>query len=195
MRRKALCAVGAAGAMVASVLLTLTMPAEAQPYPPGPCVSPSSATAGSVGIGGTLNIALTPGCAWTPGAALSVAVNGTGIPGKTANGSGGGNVTVTAVSATQLSVDDPVTTPAQCGANTVTASGPSRVAQGGRATHTVTFTVLCPGVTPGAVTKAATSRVALTGANLARWSAIGLGLIVIGAVFVAADRRKARARD
>ncbi|MDQ4131951.1 MAG: hypothetical protein M3179_01835 [Actinomycetota bacterium] len=193
MRRKAVCAIGAACAMVASVLLTLVVPAEAQPYPPGPCVSPSAGAAGSVGVGGTLNVALTPGCAWTPGAALSVSVNGTNIPGKTANAAGSANVSITVVSTTQLSVDDPVAAPGRCGPNTVSASGPSRVAAGGTAVHNVTFTVLCPGVTPSAVTK--TSRVALTGANLARWSAIGLGLIIIGAVFVTADRRKARARD
>lgn len=196
MRRKAVCAVGAACALVASMLLTLATPANAQPYPPGPCVSPSSGAAGSVGIGGTINIALTPGCGWTPGAALNVAVNGTGIPGKTANAAGGANVVITVVSATQLSVDDPVAAPGQCGTNTVTASGPSTVARGGTSVHTTTFTVLCAaqqgGITPGQAAR--TSRVALTGANLVRWGAIALGLIVVGAVFLAADRRKARAR-
>lgn len=194
MRRKAVCAVGAACALLASVLFMLAAPAEAQTgYPPGPCVTPSTASAGNVAVGQTITITLAPGCAFTPGAGIAVTVNGISIPGKTANANGSTTVTITVVSATQLSVDDPVLTPAQCGANTVTASGPSRVAQGGRANHTVSFNVLCPGVTPGQVTKS--TRVALTGANLVRWSGIALALIVIGGLFVAADRRKARARD
>jgi hypothetical protein len=146
-----------------------------------------------VGIGATINVALNPSCAWNAGAALSVAVNGTPIPGKTANAGGGANVLITVVSASELSVDDPVKTAAQCGTNTVTASGPSRVAQGGTSVHTQTFTVVCGAATPAKVTK--TTRVALTGANLARWGAIAFGLILIGGLFVAADRRRAKARD
>lgn len=193
MRRKAVYAVGAACAMIASVLLVVAAPADAQNYPPG-CVSPSQADAGSVPVGGTITIDLDPGCDWNPGTPLTVTVNGTTITGKVASSNGHGRVVITVISATQLSVDDPVLAPGQCGTNTVVASGASNVARGGTSTHTETFTVVCPAsvATP---TAAGTKSLSLTGANLARWAAIALGLIVIGGLFVAADRRKARSRD
>ena len=121
-------------------------------------------------------------------------VNGVDIPGKVATASGFVLVDITVVSTTQLSIDDPILTPAVCGVNTATARGPSPTAQGGISTQTANFTLNCPTaadtgtrtVTPVPV-QGTLSR---TGANMLRVVAAALALIVAGATAVIASRRR-----
>ena len=77
-------------------------------------------------------------------------------------------VDITVVSATQLSIDDPVLTPAICGTNTVVATGPSQTAQGGISTQTANFTLTCPDH-PGGGDATTQGRLSLTGANTLRY--------------------------
>ncbi|MDQ4070510.1 MAG: hypothetical protein M3203_13720 [Actinomycetota bacterium] len=130
---------------------------------------------------------------FTPGAAVTVTVNGVDIPGKVANASGFVLVDVTVLSTTQLSIDDPVITPAICGVNTVTARGPSPTAQGGISTQTATFTLTCPGTpAPAAATGTVQAQGILsrTGANTIRAVASALALVAVGAVVVVVARRR-----
>jgi hypothetical protein len=143
---------------------------------------------GNVSVGQRFVLQLAPTCLFTPGAAITVTVNGVNIPGKVANASGVVLVDVTVVSATQLSIDDPVLTPAICGVNTVTASGPSSSAQGGTSTQTARFTLGCPAVP--VVATPVQGRLSLTGANSARFAAIALVLMAAGSMAVVLTRRR-----
>jgi len=167
-------------------------PASAQPYPPGACTPDSANFAGDFVVGQTITLTLAANCVWDPGTGVATTVNGTPVGIKTASAAGTISVQITIVSATELSVDDPVQTAAYCGANTVVGVGASRASATGRSTHTTTFNISCPGA---AAQPAAKGRVALTGANVMRWSAIAVGLVVVGGMFLALDRRKARAGD
>lgn len=191
MRRKFMSAMGAVCLIAGATLFSLAAPATAQPYPPGPCDPPVSANfAGSFAIGSTITFTLPPTCVWNAGAPLTVTVNGVSIPGKVASANGSTTVTITIVSATQLSVDDPILVAGHCGTNTITGVGPSSVSRTGQSTHTTTFDVACDGV---AARPARGGTVALTGANVVRWSMIAAGLMLVGGLFVAIDRRRAKA--
>jgi hypothetical protein len=158
-------------------------------YPPGNCTTlTGSQNAGTVDVGQTFTIPVSPTCVFTPGAAVNVTVNGVNIPGKVANASGVVAVTITVVSATQLSVDDPVSVPSQCGGNTVVATGPSAAAGGSTVTQSAGFRVRCPAATANA-TK---GTVAFTGANIAKWSAGALVLIAGGFGLLFLSRRRKR---
>ncbi len=193
--------------LVGGVLMMLAPAASAQTsgYPPGVC-SPLSGNqdVGSVTVGQTFKVQLAPPCVFTAGASITVTVNGVTVTGKVATSDGFVLVTITATSATQLSVDDPTVTPAVCGVNTVVAKGPSAVANGQTVTQTATFTLICPGAattagatTGGTTTGAATAntgRLSLTGTNSLRLLAIAIALVAIGSMFVVATRRRAASR-
>jgi hypothetical protein len=179
-----------------SFLALLAPAASAQTgYPPGPCTATTGTLdVGVVTVGQHFVVQVAPTCVFTVGASVTVTVNGVNIPGKVANANGFVLVDITVVSATQLSVDDPVITPAVCGVNTVKASGPSSTAQGGAATQTATFTLNCPAAAaaPSASTGATPiqSRLSLTGANTLRFVAIALALVGAGSMAVVATRRR-----
>jgi hypothetical protein len=146
-----------------------------------------------VEIGQRFVVQLAPTCLFTPNAAVTVTVNGIDIPGKTAEASGVVLVDVTVLSATQLSIDDPVLTPAVCGDNTITARGPSTTAQGGTSTQTATFSLTCPAGLPGAgVATPVGSRLSLTGADSLRVAAAAVALVAAGAMLVVVARRQRR---
>jgi hypothetical protein len=197
----------AALAAVTATVFLLAPAASAQTggYPPGDCsVLTGTVDVGTVNVGQTFVVQLAPQCVFTPGAAVTVTVNGVNIPGKVATSSGTVLVEVTVVSATQLSIDDPVLTPAFCGpnaVNTVTATGPSAAAGGRQVTQTATFRINCPGTTTGGTTGATTGtttgparpitgRLALTGSNLLRFLAIALALVAMGSAIVITARRR-----
>lgn len=186
--------------VVGAALLALAPPASAQTgYPPGSCtVLTGTQDVGSVAVGQHFVVQLAPTCVFTAGAAVTVTVNGVNIPGKVANASGFTIVDITAVSATQLSIDDPVLTPAVCGVNTVSGQGPSAVAGGRTVTQTANFTLNCavaPAAPRSGPATPVTGRLSLTGANVARWLAAAFFLVAIGSLLVLADRRRHRVRN
>jgi len=180
-------------AVLGVVLLVLAPPAPAQTgYPPGPCTTVSgNQSVGAVSVGQHFVLQLAPTCLFTPGAAVTVTVNGVNIPGKVAQAGGVVLVDITVVSATQISVDDPVTAPAICGTNTVVGTGPSSTAQGGVSTLTATFPLTCPAA-PSAVTAVTPvqGRLSLTGANVVRMVAVALTLVAAGALALLVTRRR-----
>ena len=180
--------------LVGAMMLLVAPAASAQTgYPPGQCTAVTgSQNVGSVTIGQRFVLQVAPTCLFTPSAAVTVTVNGVDIPGKTAEPSGVVLVDITVVSATQLSIDDPVLTPAICGINTVTARGPSSSAQGGVSNQTAHFTLTCPPsgpATAGPATPVA-GRLSLTGANTLRYTAIALTLMIAGALALVVTRQR-----
>jgi|GEM_PF-2886396 len=173
--------------LMSGALVSLAPVASAQTgYPPALCTTANTAiSAGTHNVGSTFTVRLTPVCVWDPGVAVAVTVNGQSIGTKVADASGAVGVTVTVVSATQLSVDDPIAVAAHCGANNVSGTAPSSAAQA-NVSATATFNVACP----GAVAAPTRSGVAFTGANIARWGLIGLGLLAIGSLLVIGARRR-----
>jgi hypothetical protein len=179
--------------LVAGLLMVLAPAASAQTSGAGTCtVLTGTQDVGSVTVGQTFRLQVAPTCGFTPGTTLTVTVNGVNIPGKVANASGATVVTITVVSATQLSVDDPVLVAARCGVNTVVATGVSAVAAGRAVTQTANFNLVCPSA-PAAATPVA-GRLSLTGANVARWAAGALALVMLGSLFVVSARRRATTR-
>ena len=181
--------------LLSGVLLLVAPPAQAQTgYPPGLCTTVTgSQNVGNVSIGQRFVLQVAPTCLFTPGTPVTVTVNGVDIPGKTAEAGGFVLVDITVVSATQLSIDDPVLTPAICGVNTVTARGASSTAQGGISTQTATFTLTCPAASATPVAGTATpvaGRLSLTGANTMRFMAIALALVVAGSLALVTTRRR-----
>jgi hypothetical protein len=165
----------------------------------GTCTAVSGTTdVGTVTVGQQFVIQVAPTCAFNPGAALTVTVNGVSIVGKVANAGGQVLVTVTAISSTQLSVDDPTVTPAVCGVNTVTVSGPSSGSVSGVATQSATFTLTCgatattvaPIATTGVTTISGGSVLSRTGADSLRMVAVALALLGLGSLAVVATRRR-----
>lgn len=175
--------------LVAACLLVTPAASAQTAYPPGPCTTVSgSQDVGTVGVGQRFVVQIAPTCLFTPGAAITVTVNGIDIPGKVAEASGVVLVDITVVSATQLSIDDPVLTPANCGTNTVTARGASAAAQGGISAQTATFTLTCP--VGAAVATPVRGRLSLTGADTLRVVAVALAMAVSGAVVLIVTRRR-----
>ena len=180
-------------ALLSGVLLLVAPAASAQTgYPPGPCTTVTgSQHVGNVNIGQRFVLQVAPTCLFTPGTPVTVTVNGVDIPGKTAGPGGFVLVDITVVSATQLSIDDPVLTPAFCGTNTVTARGASSTAQGGISTQTATFTLNCPaGSATASPTTPVAGRLSLTGANTMRYAAMALALVVAGSLALVVTRRR-----
>jgi hypothetical protein len=179
-------------AIVGAGLFALAAPAGAQTGSGvGLCTTITGVqNVGNVAIGQRFVLQLAPTCVFDVGAAITVTVNGVNIPGKVANANGFVLVDITVVSATQLSIDDPVLTPAICGTNTVVARGPSATAQGGISTQTATFTITCPVVPVVATPVTSTGRLSLTGANTLRYVAIALALVAAGSMALVATRRR-----
>lgn len=184
-------AITALTALAAGVLLALAPAASAQTSGAGVCTTLSGTVdlTTPVTVGQTFRLVLAPTCAFTPGTPLTVTVNGVSIPGKVAQADGTGVVTITVVSTTQLSVDDPVIVTARCGVNTATASGVSAAAGGVVVSRTANFTLTCPAAAVAATP--VPGRLSLTGANVARWAAGALALVALGSLFVVAARRRA----
>jgi hypothetical protein len=176
--------------LLGAVVLLVVPPAQAQTgYPPGPCTTISGLqNVGNVAIGQHFVLQLAPTCLFTPGAVVTVTVNGVAIPGKVASAGGVVLVDVTVVSATQLSVDDPVLTPAICGTNTVVGSGPSSTAEGGVSTQTATFTITCPAT--AVVATPVQGRLSLTGTDVLRSVALALALVAGGTLALIVTRRR-----
>ena len=186
---------------VAGMMASVATPASAQA---GSGIGTCTATTGtqdvgSVSVGQQFVLQVAPTCVFDVGAILTVTVNGVNITGKVANVSGQVLITITVLSPTQLSVDDPVITPAVCGTNTVTVTGPSSVAVGGVATQTATFTVVCTStvttVPVTATTVAGAARpssgtLSLTGTDAIRFLVIAMGLIAVGTLAVLTSRRR-----
>ena len=135
-------------------------------------------------------------------AVIAKAVNGVGAGTKVANGGGGVFFNLQIESATSGLLNDPVTVPLHCGANTITASGQTLTGESaskglfvggptpnGPATVTGHFTVVCPGAAVGP-SAAGTGRVAFTGANIMRWSMAAAALIAVGILLVMGSRRR-----
>ncbi|HWC12394.1 MAG TPA: hypothetical protein VG455_14375 [Acidimicrobiales bacterium] len=175
-------------ALLSGLAVASVPEAGAQPYPPGPCtVTVSAQDLGAYNIGDVFTARLTATCAFDAGAAVSISVNGQDIGTKAADAGGGVTVTVRVVSATQLEINPFVA--GRCGTNNIVLTGPSSAARA-TVTHTGSFTVLCPGVTPP---KAVRGRVAFTGDNILRWGAVAAALVAFGGVLtVGARRRRAR---
>lgn len=168
----------------------MAVPAQAQVgYPPGPCTATVNASAaGTVAVGAVLTITLAPVCAWAPGSLVTVTVNGQVVLTKPSGLNGAVTVSVTAVSASTLSIDDPVLVPAICGTNTVTGTGTSPTASA-PATQTVTFGLNCASVVSQTGSRGLLS---FTGANLLRWTGIALGLVLVGALVLVPSRKRAK---
>lgn len=189
MRRTAL--LGSVAGLFAVMASLLPTPAIAQVgYPPPACtVTASVQNFGAVNIGDTVRLVLAPTCVFAPGTQLTVLVNGQSIGVKVADANGFVTVQVTVLSATQLSIDDPVLVSSVCGRNSIAASGFSTVA-GGVVTHSASFDVVCR----APVVQATKSTIAFTGAWLLRWLIVGLALTAVGFVIATAARRRRPAR-
>jgi hypothetical protein len=185
--------------LVSGLVLLVVPAASAQTgYPPGPCTAVTgSQNVGSVNVGQRFVLQVAPTCLFTPATPVTVTVNGVDIPGKTAEAGGFVLVDITVLSANQLSIDDPVLTPAICGINTVTARGASSTAQGGFSTQTATFTLNCPATGTGTPTPATpvAGRLSLTGANSMRFVAVALTLMVAGSLALVVTRRRLAPRS
>ena len=141
---------------------------------------------GTVNVGQRFVLQIAPNCRFTAGTAVTVTVNGVNIPGKVATPGGFVLVDITVASASQLSVDDPVLTPAVCGTNSAVAKGASATAPGGTSTQTATFTITCPTVAAGGI-QGLLSR---TGADTVRYVAVALALLVAGSMALVVTRRR-----
>ena len=181
--------------LVSGLVLLVAPAASAQTgYPPGLCTTVTGTqNVGSVNVGQRFVLPVAPVCLFTAGTPVTLTVNGVDIPGKTAEAGGVVLVDITVVSASQLSIDDPVLTPAFCGTNTVTARGGSSTAQGGISTQTATFTINCPATPAPGTAGVATpvpGRLSLTGANTMRYTAVALTLMVAGSLALVVTRRR-----
>lgn len=190
MRRLALRLVTAVAALTSAVAVLVVPQAGAQTgYPPGGCSTPTgSQDVGGVNVGATFTVRIQPVCLFDVGALVSLTVNGQNIGTKEADASGGINVVVRVVSQTVIEIDDPITVAAQCGVNTIVASGES---DGTPVTQTARFTILCP----GGPAQAVRGRVAFTGANLLRWGGGAAVLVAIGGFLLVTARRRSRASN
>jgi hypothetical protein len=190
MRRLFLRLVTAVAALTSAVAVLVVPQAGAQTgYPPGGCSTPTgSQDVGGVNVGATFTVRIQPVCLFDVGALVSLTVNGQGIGTKEADASGGIDVVVRVVSQTVIEIDDPITVAAQCGVNTIVASGES---DGTPVTQTARFTILCP----GGAAQAVRGRVAFTGANLLRWGGGAAALVAIGGFLLVTARRRSRASN
>ncbi len=169
-------------------VLALAPSASAQVgYPPPVCPPGDTVLdAGTHAIGETFVVRLQPVCLWDPGTPVTVTVNGQGVGVKIADAGGGVNVTVTVLSATELSIDDPVIVSGGCGNNNAAGVGFSSAA-GTNVRAIANFRVVCPAPAARAEVRAG---VAFAGANVLRWSLIAAGLLAVGGLFVVIARRR-----
>jgi len=181
-------------AFLGSAAFLVAPPAMAQTsgYPPTCNPVDGVQDAGTHQIGETFQVTLSPVCLFDPGTNVGVTVNGQTVGTKVVDANGAITVTIRVVSATELSIDDPVSVRGQCGQNNVVGNGPSATA-GRNVAETAIFNVACPGP-GGGVARPVSGRVAFTGANIAKWAAVALALIGIGAVLVVANRRRGHAQ-
>ncbi len=187
MRRIA--AVAAVTAMLGAVGFVASPAAAQTGYPPGPCIDVSSSQNVGVVAGSTLNFNITPTCVFAVGSNVSVVVNNINTVVKPATDGGTVPISITILSSTQLSVEG-VLVPAICGINKIVATGPSGSA-GKVVTHTVLFELVCPpGFEKKLEEKGKETKVAFTGANVLRWSAIALGCVGVGALVVSSSRKR-----
>ncbi len=178
--------------VMGAVLGAMAPAASAQTGYPPPACSPADTVidAGTHAVGETFTIRLAPLCLWDPGSAVATTVNGQSVGTKVADAGGGINVAVTVVSATQLSIDDPVVVAGRCGGNNASGVGPSATA-GASVRATANFSIRCEGAAAAPrPARAARSGVAFTGANVLRWGAVALALLGVGAVLVIGARRR-----
>ena len=187
MRRLGLRFSAAVAALFTAVALVLVPEVAAQTgYPPGECTTPTgSQDVGGVNVGASFTVRIQPVCLFDVGSLVSLTVNGQGIGTKEADASGGINVAVRVVNQTTIEIDDPITVAAQCGVNTIVATGES---DGTPVSQTASFTILCP----GGAAKAVKGRVAFTGANVLRWGGGAAVLVALGGVLLVAARRRSR---
>lgn len=188
--RRSLCRLVVTLGLTAGAVVLSAPPAVAQvttlPYQ-GLCTANVTATdLGTFTVGQSITVVLAPTCAWNPGGNVNVTVNGQAVGTKPVAANGTITVHITIISATQLSVDDPVLVTGQCGRNEVVGVGPSSVANT-TVTATATFTVTCAAA---AATPTPSSGVAFTGANIARAAAVGTLAIAIGLALVVLGRRR-----
>ncbi len=187
MRRKIATLLGAA---TVAGIMSLSMPmASAQVgYPAGRCV-PANVVQdyGTRAIGETFNIRMVTQCLWDPGSAVNLTVNGQPAGTKIAAGDSSITVNVTVLSATQLSVNDPIVK-GGCGENRAVGSSPSSAAGGAMETYTALFRVNC-GAAP-AKASTVSGGVAFTGANILKWGGIALVLTAGGWLLVGLSRRR-----
>ncbi len=176
---------GALAVVIGAMAMAVPAQAQTNPYPGTCSTTTGSVNAGSHNVGDKFTVTLAPTCVFTPGSAVTVTVNGQSVGTKTASASGTVAVSITVVSATQVSIDDPVSATAQCGTNTVVGSGASSVAAS-NVTQSASFTINCPASTASA----SKGTVAFTGANIAKWSAVALLLVAGGFGLVAFSRRR-----
>lgn len=176
-------------AMVGASLFLLAPAASAQPYPPGECTVTvgDSGNLATAGVGDTVTLTIRAVCSFTPGTTVTVVVNGQAAGTKPVNADGSVTVTVNVLSTTELSINPVVR--GQCGANTVSVTGPSSVA-GTNVTQNASFTVACP----AAAAVPVRGRVAFTGSNVFRWGAVAVFLLAAGGGLMAFSRRRSRAR-
>ncbi|MBA3267071.1 MAG: hypothetical protein H0T70_02290 [Acidimicrobiia bacterium] len=175
--------------VIGGVLVALAPAASAQTgYPVAGC-SPADTVfdAGTHDIGETFTVRLVPICLWDVGSDVVTTVNGQSVGTKVADAGGGVNVEITVVSATQLSIDDPVIVASRCGENSASGIGPSAAAQT-LVRSTAIFRVRCDGV--AAAPRAARAGVAFTGANLLGPGAVAVVLLGLGSLLVVGARRR-----
>lgn len=164
-------------------------------YPPGPCTPLSGAQdAGSHLVGQSFSTTLEPVCGFTPGASVNITVDGQVVGTKVADANGFVTVNITVGQSgnqIKLIVNDSVTVNGSCGGNNIVGTGPSSVARA-NVSQTAVFRVLCP--SGAGVAQPVRGRVAFTGANILRWSAVAIALVLLGSVLVVANRRRQAAR-
>lgn len=150
-------------------------------YPPGTSVPAGTTSAGkSLTIGDTITVTL---CAnFAAGAPVTVSVNEHGVLTKTPT-NGCVVVLITALSTKVLQVGDPVNVAANCGTNTITATGPSDT--GGTTSASTTINLVCP-----STATTTPRRLAFTGTNVAIGLAGAFLLIVLGLLLVGFQRRR-----
>jgi len=187
------------GAVTVAGVMSLSMPvasAQTPGYPPGPCIPGNRVeNLGSRAIGSTFTIRMVTQCLWDPGFTVNLTVNGQAAGSKTADGASSINVSVTVLSATQLSINDPILVSGGCGNNRVVGTSPSSAAGGAIETFTATFNVDCgrPAATAGAV--GGIGGIAFTGANILKWGGFALVLMAGGWLLVGVSRRRRSAPD
>jgi hypothetical protein len=179
--------------VIAFTVVAAGGPVFAQGYPPGsslPSCTPNNATiTNPVAVGQTVTFTLCGGFA--DGATVSLKVNGQAVTTTKTPVNGAVTVVIQVISQTQLQVNDPVTAPANCGANTVTATGTPK--PGAPGSSTGTFTLLCTSATSTAGnTTTTTGNLPLTGARILEALLVAVALIAVGTLLVMVQRRRRR---
>jgi len=147
-------------------------------YPPGTTttsVAPG-ASAGTVVLGATITARV---CGLAGGSSATVTADGQPAGAVTADASGCVVTAVKGLSITNALVNG-VSVPITCGANSLTFTGTGPT--GASLVQTVAFSVNC----------AVTAAIVFTGSNVLKWLLAALILLAFGALFLIAERRRAR---